>query len=89
MWSIAPLTPRGGNRARARQMCTGRFLGGVSPDQPTWSCCLVRSCGAPPAAYRKSYIPGNNKPIACRASDTRAITFDKEKMPSLLSSRRR
>ena len=25
MWSIASLPPRGGNRARARQMCIGGF----------------------------------------------------------------
>ena len=35
-------------RVEADKCVLADSAGGLSPDQPTWSCCLVPSCGAPP-----------------------------------------
>ena len=37
-------------RVEADKCVLADSAGGLSPDQPTWSCCLVPSCGAPPGS---------------------------------------
>ena len=39
-------------RVEADKCVLADSAGGLSPDQPTWSCCLVPSCGAPPVSRR-------------------------------------